>query len=136
MNSNLSYIGSNVRQLRKARKWTQDEAARKAGISRIALIHIESGKAVPTIETLSSLAGVYEVPLTSLLVRSAADRTDLAEGGLEAPLGAEGVDAFEYELGQINRVLKGCSLSEVLAIRRVVESIMSGFLERFRFEAK
>ena len=135
MNSNLSYIGSNVRQLRKARKWTQDEAARKAGISRIALIHIESGKAVPTIETLSALSGIYEVPLTSLLVRAAADRGESAEGAENTP-GHDGLDAFEYELGQINRALKGCSLAEVLAIRKVVESIMSGFLERFRFEPK
>lgn len=67
MKPNLTYIGLNVRQLRKDRKWTQDEASKKAGISRIALIHIESGKAVPTIETLSLLAGIYEVSLTSLL---------------------------------------------------------------------
>ena len=135
MNSNLSYIGHNVRQLRKVRKWTQDEAARKAGISRIALIHIESGKAVPTIETLTALAGIYEVPLTSLLIRSFADRGEASEAGdVASPL--DGVDAFEYELSQINQALKGCSLNEVLAIRKVVDSIMSGFLERFRFEPK
>lgn len=134
MNANLAYIGHNVRQLRKARKWTQDESARKAGISRIALIHIESGKAVPTIETLSALAAVYEVPLTSLLVKGngeRGDKEDGAEGEAHEP-----VDAFDYEIGQILRALKGCSLSEVLAIRKVVESIMTGFMERFRFDSK
>ena len=128
-NPNLSHIGKNVRQLRKARKWTQDESARKAGISRIALIHIESGKATPTLETLSALAGVYEEPLTSLLVADTAERNEMEE----AP-SSDGMGAFEYEIGQMNRSLKSCTLAEIMGVRKVVDAIMSGFGDRLQTE--
>lgn len=66
MKDKLQNIRRNVRSLRKVRCWTQEELANRAGISRIALIHIESGKALPTLETLASLSGQLDVSLEEL----------------------------------------------------------------------
>lgn len=71
MKEKLQNIGRNVRSLRKVRRWTQEELANRAGISRIALIHIESGKALPTLETLASLSGQLDVKLEELFAQEA-----------------------------------------------------------------
>lgn len=127
MNPNLNYIGSNVRRFRKNRKWTQEEMARRANISRIALIHIESGKAVPTLDTLASLANVLEIPMTSLLARPV-ERT---EGGL-APVSADPgeVDAIDYELRTIMDKLRSCNLNQVVTLRKVIDTVLLGYQDR------
>jgi transcriptional regulator with XRE-family HTH domain len=46
-----------VRQVRKERGWSQERTAAEAGIDRVTLVHIETGKSSPTVETLQKLAG-------------------------------------------------------------------------------
>lgn len=127
MNPNLNYIGSNVRRFRKNRKWTQEEMARRANISRIALIHIESGKAVPTLDTLASLANVLEIPMTSLLARPV-ERTE----GSTAPVAADPgeVDAIDYELRSIMDKLRNCNLNQVVTLRKVIDTVLLGYQDR------
>jgi transcriptional regulator with XRE-family HTH domain len=127
MNPNLNHIGSNVRRYRKNRKWTQEEMARRANISRIALIHIESGKAVPTLDTLASLANVLEIPMTSLLSRP----VERVEGAL-APLSADPgeVDAIDYELRSIMDKLRSCNLNQVVTLRKVIDTVLMGYQDR------
>ena len=121
--SHLSSIGVNVRRYRKNRKWTQEELARKADISRIALIHIESGKAIPTLDTLSSLSNVLEIPMTALF--SKADKA------------AEGVTTDEFELDAIDTEirgivskLRGCSLSQMVTLRKLIDTVLIGYQDR------
>jgi len=49
-------LGTRVRELRKARDWTLEQAAGKAGLARSTLSKIENGQMSPTYEALKKLA--------------------------------------------------------------------------------
>ena len=49
-------LGARVRELRKARGWTLDQAAGQAGLARSTLSKIENGQMSPTYEALKKLA--------------------------------------------------------------------------------
>ncbi len=61
-------IGQRIRELRvqKTDRWTQENLAERARISVSFLSMIERGERVAHVETLASLAGALEVPLTEL----------------------------------------------------------------------
>lgn len=59
-------VGANVARLRKAKKLTQVELAKKVGISENHLIRIENGKASAGGEVLFSLADALGVPTDNL----------------------------------------------------------------------
>lgn len=52
-----------VRSLRKERGWSQQRLAAEAGINKVTLVHIETGKTSPNVETLEKLAGALGVEL-------------------------------------------------------------------------
>jgi DNA-binding XRE family transcriptional regulator len=56
--------GHILRNLRKAKEWTLDEAAARAGISGNTLTRIESGFTSVSFDTLESLANIYGYTLT------------------------------------------------------------------------
>lgn len=127
MDQSLQFIGMNIRQLRKMRKWTQEELARNAKISRIALIHIESGKASPTLETLSSLARVLEVPITYFFtVRpEAAEKIAAETEEYSAHTAEQEGYTSETEIQAICDKLRACGAPQVQAIKRLVDSIIA-----------
>ena len=49
-------LGQRVRELRKARKWTLEQAAQHAGLARSTLSKIENGQMSPTFEAVKKLA--------------------------------------------------------------------------------
>ena len=49
-------LGSRVRELRKARDWTLEQAAQQAGLARSTLSKIENGQMSPTYDALKKLA--------------------------------------------------------------------------------
>jgi transcriptional regulator with XRE-family HTH domain len=49
-------LGVRVRELRKARDWTLEQAAREAGLARSTLSKIENGQMSPTFDALKKLA--------------------------------------------------------------------------------
>ena len=49
-------LGQRVRELRKARNWTLEQAAQQAGLARSTLSKIENGQMSPTYEALKKLA--------------------------------------------------------------------------------
>ena len=49
-------LGLRVRELRKARDWTLEQAAKQAGLARATLSKIENGQMSPTYEALKKLA--------------------------------------------------------------------------------
>ena len=53
-------------ELRK-NKFTQEELAKKIGLSRQALSNIETGKSVPSLKTVVKIAQALDVPIESLL---------------------------------------------------------------------
>jgi transcriptional regulator with XRE-family HTH domain len=59
-------LGQRVRELRRARDWTLEQAARQAGLARSTLSKIENGQMSPTYEALKKLAVGLEISVPQL----------------------------------------------------------------------
>src|SRR6186997_1783165 len=53
--------GARLREIREAKKLTQDEAARRIGVSELSYGNWERGKQAPTDENLKEIARVFKV---------------------------------------------------------------------------
>jgi transcriptional regulator with XRE-family HTH domain len=62
----LKSLASNVRKLRKARKWTQGDLAAEVDLTQDAVSLIENRRANPTILTIEQIADTYGVTLADL----------------------------------------------------------------------
>lgn len=58
----LESIGANVRRLREARGWTQEDLAKAAGVTSRYIKTVETGTANPTVRVMLSLARALGVP--------------------------------------------------------------------------
>ena len=63
----MTSIGENIKVLRLARGWTQEELAQRLHLTRQAVGHYESGRTAPDIDTCRRLAEVFGVELEVLL---------------------------------------------------------------------
>jgi transcriptional regulator with XRE-family HTH domain len=59
-------LAGNVKQLREARHFTQEQMARLSGIPRATWGHLESGGANPTLTVLDKVAAALQVPIEEL----------------------------------------------------------------------
>ncbi|NDW43425.1 helix-turn-helix domain-containing protein [Ruegeria sp. PrR005] len=59
-------LGARVRELRKARDWTLEQAATKAGLARSTLSKIENGQMSPTYDALKKLAVGLQISVPQL----------------------------------------------------------------------
>ena len=59
-------LGLRVRELRKARNWTLEQAASQAGLARSTLSKIENGQMSPTYDALKKLAIGLEISVRRL----------------------------------------------------------------------
>ena len=59
-------LGQRVRELRKARDWTLEQAAQHAGLARSTLSKIENGQMSPTYDALKKLATGLEISIPQL----------------------------------------------------------------------
>ncbi|THH38722.1 XRE family transcriptional regulator [Aliishimia ponticola] len=59
-------LGARVRDLRKSRNWTLEQAANKAGLARSTLSKIENGQMSPTYDALKKLATGLEISVPQL----------------------------------------------------------------------
>ncbi len=59
-------LGARVRELRNARAWTLEQAARQAGLARSTLSKIENGQMSPTYDALRKLADGLGIPVPQL----------------------------------------------------------------------
>jgi transcriptional regulator with XRE-family HTH domain len=59
----------NVRRLRYAREWSQEELAHRAKVSRVYVSYVENRKQVPTLITLERMAKAFAVDPAELLAR-------------------------------------------------------------------
>jgi transcriptional regulator with XRE-family HTH domain len=62
-------IGARVRQERQARRWTLDQLAEVAGVSRRMVVNVEHGSANPSVGTLLRISDALGVGLPSLVDR-------------------------------------------------------------------
>ena len=60
-------LGRNVRKLREARGWSQEDYADRAGIHRTYVSDIERGRRNPTITVVEKLAAPLEVTAGQLI---------------------------------------------------------------------
>ncbi|MEP2680885.1 MAG: XRE family transcriptional regulator [Sulfitobacter sp.] len=80
-------LGARVRELRKARNWTLEQAARQAGLARSTLSKIENGLMSPTYDALKKLAVGLEITVPQLFTPPAGEKitgrmaVTRAEGG-------------------------------------------------------
>ncbi|MBI4566213.1 MAG: helix-turn-helix transcriptional regulator [Planctomycetes bacterium] len=75
----LQHVGRRIRELRKARHWTQEELAHRAGISRTYMGTVELGAKEPSLRTLFRVAHAMEVALVELFVPLATARPQAHE---------------------------------------------------------
>ncbi len=60
-------VGMRIRQIRKAKGWSQDELAKKCGISMSFLGHIERGTRIMSLETFVSICAALDAAADELL---------------------------------------------------------------------
>lgn len=60
-------MGMRIRQVRKAKGWSQEELAKKCGISMSFLGHIERGTRIMSLETFVSICGALETEADEML---------------------------------------------------------------------
>ena len=67
-------LGKRVRDLRKARNWTLEQAAQKAGLARSTLSKIENDQMSPTFEAVRKLAQGLDISVPQLFTPPKSDR--------------------------------------------------------------
>ena len=96
-------IGNRIREVRKAKKWTQEILAEKSGIEPSNISHIERAATKLSLQTLVSIANALEV---------SAD--DLLYGNLEK--------SSHVSAKIINDLLSDCTPDELVAIAEVLKT--------------
>lgn len=59
-------VKNNVYELRKSHKWTQEELAKKLGVTRQTIISIEQGKYIASLPLALKIARVFGVPVENI----------------------------------------------------------------------
>ena len=109
-------MGMRIRQIRKAKGWSQDELAKKCGISMSFLGHIERGTRIMSLETFVSICAALDAAADELLwgVAYASDavldlwqppKKDKAKGSVS---GKKNVDSYSMYI----RIMK--SVAEIM----------------------
>ena len=63
----MSYVGKNIRYLRKSKKMSQPELAKKLNKSESAIQMWETGYRSPTMGTVQQLSDIFNVPINELI---------------------------------------------------------------------
>ena len=92
-------LGARVRELRKGRKWTLEQAARQAGLARSTLSKIENGQMSPTYDALKKLAVGLEISVPQLFTPPAAEKVNGRMAVTKSGEGtAKATTTYEHEL--------------------------------------
>ncbi len=92
-------LGARVRELRKARNWTLEQAAGQAGLARSTLSKIENGQMSPTYDALKKLAVGLEISVPQLFTPPQAERVNGRMAVTKAGAGtAQATATYEHEL--------------------------------------
>ena len=92
-------LGERVRELRKARNWTLEQAASQAGLARSTLSKIENGQMSPTYEALKKLAVGLEISVPQLFTPPQKDQINGRMAVTKSGEGARKVTVtYEHEL--------------------------------------
>ncbi len=73
-------LGRFVRSLRRARRWTLEEAAERFGVEPAYVRKIESGRTNPSLAVIVSIAGAFEMRAGDLLLAGSPAPSRSAKG--------------------------------------------------------
>jgi transcriptional regulator with XRE-family HTH domain len=79
-------IGTRVKEMRQARRWTLDQLAAAAGVSRRMVVNVEQGAANPSVGTLLRISDALGVGLPALVDRPEQRRVKVTRSGEGAAL--------------------------------------------------
>lgn len=123
-NSLLVRIASNLRLLRKKRHMTREDLAESTDVDPQIIKRIESGKANPTLVTLSRLASAFAMSLAAVLAGDLAGEPTLPEQAAES-------EAFEADVvGETLESLRRQRHVSRRGLARLVD-IRTGTLQRY-----
>ncbi|MBV50844.1 MAG: XRE family transcriptional regulator [Sulfitobacter sp.] len=92
-------LGARVRELRKARNWTLEQAANQAGLARSTLSKIENGQMSPTYDALKKLAVGLEISVPQLFTPPSAGQINGRMAITKSGDGtAKATTTYEHEL--------------------------------------
>jgi transcriptional regulator with XRE-family HTH domain len=92
-------LGARVRELRKAKGWTLEQAAVQAGLARSTLSKIENGQMSPTYEALRKLAGGLAISVPQLFTPPSRAQVTGRRAVTKAGEGqAQATATYEHEL--------------------------------------
>ncbi|MGZ2257861.1 helix-turn-helix domain-containing protein [Roseobacter sp. A03A-229] len=92
-------LGQRVRELRKARDWTLEQAASQAGLARSTLSKIENGQMSPTYDALKKLAVGLEISVPQLFTPPRAGQVNGRMAVTKSGQGtAQATVTYEHEL--------------------------------------
>ncbi len=137
-----------VRQIRKEQGWSQERTAAEAGIDRVTLVHIETGRSNPTVETLRKLAAALGVEVADFFPRAQSSLFQVDDAPVDqevVPLAGEGAaraltdwaealsDRGEEARFRWRRAAaeleRTHDLASALALNRAVQSEARGFFQ-------
>ena len=111
-------LGQRVRELRKARGWTLDQAAGQAGLARSTLSKIENGQMSPTYEAVKKLAEGLKISVPQLFTAAGKAQVSGRMSVTKSGTGQAHVTAtYEHEL-----LAGGLSRKEMLPYRARVRA--------------
>lgn len=99
---NSKYLGQRLRQFRKDARLTQNQLAKKAGITPTYLSIIERGAQLPRLETFIRLANILSVSADDLLMEEPTANRDDSRAVLHIPSD----DLTEEQLELIENMVK------------------------------
>ena len=116
------YLAQNVKRLRKKRKWTQAELAEKIGAHLSHINRIETGKYIPSLETIIEIAKALEVPRDHLVNNS---EGNLVEIKIEDQTFAEKIKLLNT-LDEEERLLITKMIDALLTKKQILEFLTKG----------
>jgi transcriptional regulator with XRE-family HTH domain len=102
----LLLFGANVRQHRRARKWSQDKLAERADVSSQTIGMIERGLAASSFDTVGRIARALEIPAVSLFATSVATPPAGERSRLLHRINAVLSDLNDFELARAARMIE------------------------------
>ncbi len=107
------FLPSNIRLLRKQKKWSQEELAQAIGLNRGNIASYENGTAEPKICNLLKMASLFEVSLLNLIQKDLSDPYMAANGYMipdrTAPL-TQAMQKYLSSAQEIQKVMDGLNI--------------------------
>lgn len=104
-----TFLGENIRRLRKRRNWSQEELAKQVGLNRGNIASYEKGTAEPKICNLLKIAHLFGISILDLLGRDLSDEASIpfSENGRAWTMDQEKWAQFVAHADELEKVVEG-----------------------------